>query len=78
MSADEDSLDHRVTEELGHRRRYGQSCQRIRLGDEAFIEACSMAHVLPIMRDGFWVSSLYRGLPLIVDSTLPPTCFEIE
>jgi hypothetical protein len=74
MALPDDPLWDRVREELGYRRQYGQPCNRIYLGEDAFVEAMSLYHV------NLWTehSGTYNGIPFAFDALMPSTCFRIE
>lgn len=74
MALLDDPLWDRVKEELEHRCRYGQPCNRIYLGEDAFAEAMSLCHIR------LWThgSGTYNGIPFVFDPQMPVTCFRIE
>jgi hypothetical protein len=73
----EETVTARVQEELFHRHRYGQQCECIALGVEAWYEAASIDTLLynPVTDDEYIV--LFMGMKARIDPGLPPTCFEI-
>lgn len=58
-----------IIEELGHRKRYGQESKVISLGTQAYEEARQFGCIL---------KNTFLGMPLLIDTTLNPTCFEIR
>jgi hypothetical protein len=65
----DESIVARIMEELGHRERYGQESKVISLGTQAYEEACQLGRIL---------KNTFLGIPLLIDTTLKPTCFEIR
>lgn len=62
----------RIITELKHRQAYGQLCTQIRLGKGVHMEL--------VMTAGVHVNagSRFLGRPVILDDTLPSTCFVIR